>query len=542
MTMKKLAALAMLAGTSIASAHPPAGTQAALDAWNQGQSGGVALAWVDADGAAFFQAGKFDASDPRPITPDTQFELGSITKVFTALLLADSEQAGRVNRLDPAAKYLVPAGDPAQADLAKITLLALSTHTSGLPRLPYNIGPNPDGNPDPYAAYDRAALIDALRHDGRGAPAGRAVAYSNFGVSVLGEAVGTAWGTTYANALQTRILTPLGLGATSLGLAGTPAPADLAPGHVGDRRVPNWTWLACAPAGGLRSSARDMAKFLAASLGDERAALHAAFVATEQPERTDPDLGGHIGLGWLITDDPLKPVFWHNGATAGSHAVIAFCPKAGVGIVILANQQKGAEELAFSLLGSPFPRPAAATVPNAADYVGAYPLTPAFVLQVTTVNGMLIVQGTGQPQLLLRPGAPDRFAVVGVPAEISFERDPAGKVVALVLHQNGFDQRALRGELPPPPKEIALPVETLREYVGSYPLAPAIILTVTEEGGALMVQVTGQAKLPVFASAKDAFFYKVVNAQITFDRGPGGLVTGLVLHQNGRDLPAKKAP
>ena len=83
---------------------------------------------------------KFSTDDPRPITPDTQFELGSVTKVFTALLLAESERLGKVSRNDPAAKFLLSSDDPAQASLAKITLLSLTTHTSGLPRCRRTLG------------------------------------------------------------------------------------------------------------------------------------------------------------------------------------------------------------------------------------------------------------------------------------------------------------------------------------------------------------------------------------------------------------------
>src|ERR1700678_346922 len=254
------------AAATLSMARPPADMQAKLDAFIKGSPGGVAVAWVDSDGAAFFQAGTYSADDPRVITPDTQFELGSISKVFTSLLLAESERLGKASRLDPAAKFLLPPGDPDQAALANITLLSLATHTSGLPRLPSNIGPNPDGNPDPYARYDRAMLVDALRSNGRVA-AGGTVVYSNFGVAALGEALGSAWGTTYADALRTHVLDPLGMKATTVGLAGLPPPAGLPPGHANGSAVPNWTFEAFAPAGALRSSSRDMALFLSECLG-----------------------------------------------------------------------------------------------------------------------------------------------------------------------------------------------------------------------------------------------------------------------------------
>ena len=523
-------------------AKPPADIQARLDDWVKDQPGGVSVAWVDADGAAFFQSGHIDAAGSPRITPDTQFELGSVTKVFTALLLAESERLGKVSRNDPAAKYLLPPDDPEQTALAGITLLALTTHTAGLPRLPSNIGPNPDANPDPYAAYDRSMLIEALRRDGRRASTAGHMAYSNFGAAVLGEALGAAWDTSYADALQEHVLGPLGLKATSLGVAGSPSPAELAPGHVGDKRVPNWTFQAFAPAGALRSSAREMAVFLTVCLGKDEHPMRAAINATIQPQHAADDVGGHIGLGWLLTDDPAHQVIWHNGATAGSHAFIAFSPTMDTGVVILANIQRGSEALGFGLLGAQPPSVKVTTVNDAAGYIGRYPFSPAFAIDIKELNGTLRGQATGQPEFGLRAVAVDRFAIVGVPAEISFERGLDGKVTALVLHQNGMDQRALRGSLPPPPKEVFLPVATLREYAGSYPLAPAFVLTVTEEGGALFVQATGQGKAPVFASAPDEFFYKIANARISFQRDARGKVTSLVLHQNGRDMPATKAP
>ena len=532
--------LCALLFATLAVAKPPADTQARLDAWIKDQPGGITAAWVDADGVALFQSGKYSETDARPVTAETQFEVGSVTKIFTALLLAESERLGKVSRNDPAAKFLLPPDDPAQTVLAKITLLALTTHTSGLPRLPANIGENPDANPDPYAKYDRAALVKGLRDHGPGAVVGSSVSYSNFGVSVLGEALAAALGTSYAEALSEHILKPLGMKTTTLGMAGSPPPIDLAPGHAGGKRVPNWTFLACAPAGAIRSSAHDMAVFLAACLGGRDAPLRRALDATMQPQHSVPDLGGQIGLGWFIADNKDRPVYWHNGATAGSHTFVAFCPKTGAGVALLANVQKGSEELGFALLGITPSRPKL-SVPNAADYPGLYPLSPAFAIAITVKDGALFGQATGQPQFALRPVSADHFAIVGVPAEISFQRGTDGKVSALVLHQNGIDQRAPRGELPPPPKETVLPLETLREYVGTYPLAPQFILTVTETDGALFVQATGQAKFPVFATNKDEFFYKVVDARLSFQRDAMGKVSGLVLHQGGRDMPASKA-
>lgn len=521
-------------------AKPPSDVQLRLDEWIAGSPGGVALAWVDADGVVFHQAGRFSEHDARLVTPDTQFEIGSVTKVFTALLLAESERKGKVSREESAAKFLLPADDPAQAALAKITLLSLTTHTAGLPQLPDNIGPDPDANPDPYAAYDRKALVEALRLHGPGAAAGRAVAYSNFGVAVLGEALGAAWGVSYAEALRDHVRQPLGMTATTVGLAGRAAPAELAPGHVAGRRVPNWTFQACAPAGALRSSARDMARLLAACLADERGALHGTIVATTQRQRANEELGGAIGLGWMLTEDAERPVVWHNGATAGSHAFVAFSPKTNAGVAILANVQQGSESLGFALLGARQPAPVRRAVKNAADYRGRYPLTPAFAIDITEAQGQLFLQATGQPRILLREVSVDRFAVGGVAAEVAFERGGDGTVTALVLHQGGVDQRGPRGSLPPAPREISLPIESLAEYAGEYRVSPRFALTVTVREGGLALQATGQGANRAFASARDEFFLKVVEASFRFTRDAAGRVDGLVLHQGGRDLSAQR--
>jgi CubicO group peptidase (beta-lactamase class C family) len=533
--------LCPLALAAFCHAKPPADLQAKLDAYTHEQSGGAALAWVDADGEAFFFSGQLSSKDTRHPGPDTQFELGSISKVFTALLLAESERLGRVSRSDPAAKFLLPAEDPAQAALAKITLLSLTTHSSGLPRLPANLGPNPDGNPDPYANYDRAALLEGLKLHGPGSPVGRAVAYSNFGVAVLGDALAAAWQQPYPELLQKRILAPLQLTATSIGLAGTPAPAELAPGHGDGGAVPNWTWRAFAPAGGLRSNVNDMARFLSEWLNFKESPLRVSMDATLQPQRSADDAGGMIGLGWFLFDQPDHSVAWHNGATAGCQSFLAFDRKTRIGVVILANISRPSKELGFGLLGVKPPTPSLGRAKDPEAYLGRYPLNPNFALDITTDKGVLFLQATGQPRLVLSETSPDHFAVKGVPAEVSFVRDENKRIVSLVLHQNGAEMPGPRQALPAPPVAIEVPVETLRDYVGSYPLAPSFVLTVTEENGALFVQATGQGKFPVFAKAKDEFFYKVVNAQLSFERDTTGKVIKVILHQGGRNLPGNKA-
>ncbi len=210
------------------------------------------LAWAvvrDQDTAA----GGFGGAGPRTI-----FQIGSVTKVFTALLLADMAERGEVHLSDPAASYLPgPAGDgPTLADLA--------THTSGLPRLPRGLLRSALLHPrDPYARYPPARLVrDAGRALRAGSP-GSHYAYSNFGFGLLGYLLGQAAGTPYETLVTRRICVPLGLSDTTFA---APGPPRAARGHRRARPVPDWRLGALAGAGGLYSTAADLARFLRACL------------------------------------------------------------------------------------------------------------------------------------------------------------------------------------------------------------------------------------------------------------------------------------
>lgn len=445
--MKPLLCLLPLAALlPLVSAKPPADIQARLDEFVKGKPGGVAVAWVDADGPVFFNAGKFSTADARPMTADTQFEIGSLTKTFTALLLAESERAGKVNREDPVAKYLLPPGDPEAAKMEKITLLTLTTHRSGLPSLPRDFQAKHQALVNPYAALTRADIVASLRLEGPMAKTGGDVSYSNFGVSLLGEALGAAWGTSYEEALREHVLKPLGLEHTTVGRPGSKPAGDFPPAHAKGVAVPHWEWEAYAACGGLRSSTRDLAKVLQAALGDDAAPLQAAWREVIKPTYAAPKQGGRIGLGWFLRGEKTKPLVWHNGGTGGSHSFAAFSRSARAGVVLLANDDAKLDELGFALMAS-------ASAP-----------------------------------------------AVRVPK-------PVGSA-----------------------KAIMLPVETLREYVGEYQMTSKIALKVTEEGGALFAQFTGDVKNPVFASAKDEFFYTNFPMRLSFERDTGGKVVAIVGH------------
>lgn len=373
---------------------------------------------------------------------DTVYEIGSISKVFTGVLLAALVRDGVV-RLDQPVAELLPEGAvvPAGGE-RRITLLDLATHTSGLPRMPDNFAPADPRNP--FADYTAERMLAFLKGAKLEREPGAAHEYSNLGAGLLGWALARKAGKGYEELLAERITGPLGMKSTAVAL--TPdMKARLAPGHDGaGAPASNWDIPALAGAGGIRSTVSDMMRFLRANLAEGPLAETLAFARSARFD------GGGVRMGLLWHISP-RGACWHNGQTGGYHSFLALDTATGRAVVILADTATG---------------------------------------EVDELGGNLL--------------------------------------------------RMLAGEKVETPREVAVKPEILAEYAGTYALFGDFKLTVTVERGRLMVQATGQEKFPVYAKSETEFFYKVVDAQLTFERDKDGKVTRLVLHQNGADMPGIK--
>jgi|GEM_PF-2541536 len=175
-------------------------------------------------------------------------------------------------------------------------------------------------------------------------------------------------------------------------------------------------------------------------------------------------------------------------------------------------------------------------------YVGQYELAPGFVVTIRKEAERLTLQATGQPRVRLTARSEVDFQVssVSVDARLTFVKDKDGKVTQLVLHQNGdHEAPKISNEVPKERVAIKLAPKTYDDYVGQYELAPGTTLTVRRDGDKLRAQLTGQPSFQVLPESETNFFFKVVDAQLTFVKDPSGKVTALVLHQNG-DQSARK--
>jgi D-alanyl-D-alanine-carboxypeptidase/D-alanyl-D-alanine-endopeptidase len=531
--------MGLLASTSAyAGALPERVEKAAQERVAAGIHQTLVFGAVDGDHSEVVAFGTLDGG--RTPDGDTVYEIGSITKTFTATLLAQAVLAGRVTLDTPVAQLLPDFKIPSRG-AKEITLGLLGTQHSGLPRLPSNLLPKDAG--DPYADYDAAKLKAFLAGYQLPRDPGAEYEYSNLGFGLLGYALAQSEHTDWGALADDKILKPLGM--TMSGATFSDAMrVHRAPGHdnIGNA-AKNWELDALAGAGAMRSTANDMLRYLKANMGIDPSPLTAAMKLAQAP-LSEAFRTTHIGLAWMTS---RTGIIWHNGETGGYRSFIGFTADRRHGVVILSNTAVDLDDLGFATLNPRVPLSPAYTaivLPRASldEVVGTYRLPDKLLLKIFRVNDGLFAQLTGQGRIPIFASAPDEFFARAVRASASFTRDPNGVVTGLVLHQNG-DHAAAKlsaSELPPELKEIAFDAATSGDYIGKYQFDSGAVLDVALKSDHLEAQVTGQGAVPIFASSKDKFFYKVVDGQLDFERDGAGKVVAVVLHQNGRDMRAPR--
>lgn len=273
---------------------------------------------------------------------DSMYEIGSITKTFTGLVLSQMVEQGKVRFEDPV-RELLPSGSVPKPAGGEITLLSLATQHSGLPRMPDNFHPADPANP--YADYRPADLYAFLAKHSVAMPAQTDFLYSNLGYGLLGQALSNRAGVPYPVLLEQEVTGPLGLKDTVVSLS--PAQqARFVPGHDSHHHVVHaWdrVW-ALAGAGAIRSTAADMLTYLEANLHPEKlkpidgsstgATLSAALIQSHEL-RADTPGRGSIALAWLF--QPATGDYWHNGGTEGYSSYAFFNLKGDYAAIVLLN-------------------------------------------------------------------------------------------------------------------------------------------------------------------------------------------------------------
>lgn len=503
--------------------------------------------------------GMADVEAQIPNTAHTRFRIGSVTKQFTAMAILMLEAKGKLDLQDSVCDYLSECPSHWQ----NVTIYNLLTHTSGIP----SFTTFPKYLTVRTQQMSPQELVALFRDKPLTFKPGTEFQYSNSGYVLLGYIIERVSGKSYAQFLEKHIFEPLGM--THSGYAADhPDAKHHAEGYryaSGEYKpVPFVDMSVPYSAGALYSTVHDLYTWDRALAAGKLlpAPLREKMLSPQVPVKGKVSkivgTGGpdHYGFGWFVTEAFGRTVYSHEGAIAGFTAINSWFPGENIYIIVLDNMSspdifKIARDLAAIVFGEDYeiPQPLEAiSLPADAlkKFVGTYQMTPERFITVSLTDGQLKARLTGQPALPIYPESPTHFFYKAVRAEIFFKTNEKGKVTGLVLHQRGMKMPARRVDpakarkATDKPEAISLPPEALEKFVGTYQLFPGFAITITVEGDHLMAQGTGQPAAPIFPSSKTEFFSRVVNARFTFQVNDKGEVTGLTLHQHGRDIRARK--
>jgi CubicO group peptidase (beta-lactamase class C family) len=323
---------------------------------------GIVVGVIDRHGQRVFGYGSVAVNGGKAPNGDTVFEIGSITKVFTTLVLAQMVRDGQLKLDDPVKDYLPREAQVPKRDDKEITLRHLATHTSGLPIAPtdicWHVLLRPADWDNPYAHYGTKQLYAYLAKCRLLSEPGARYEYSNLGMGLLGIALTCKdKATDYDELIRRRVADPLSMKDTRVTLSQGQR-ARFAQGHDDDGEpTAPWDFETMEGFGALRSTANDLLRFLAANLGLTRTKPQAALEDCHKARVDTPDNQVRVGLGWHVLKLPeaSEPIVCHSGETGGARAFLGFCKESKVGVVVLSNSaQLGGkiDSVGLSVLGT----------------------------------------------------------------------------------------------------------------------------------------------------------------------------------------------
>jgi CubicO group peptidase (beta-lactamase class C family) len=503
------------------------------------------------DGKVLFEGGYGLADLPHagPVTTQTKFRIGSITKQFTAAAILKLQEQGKLSVTDQLSKYIpdFPRGE-------EVTLHHLLTHTSGI----HSYTDKPDFMQTVSNSVQTLELINSFKNDPYDFDPGKKWKYDNSGYFLLGYIVEKVSGQSYPDFLSQTFFTPLGMTNTGvhradLKLAHEALGYAYENGHFSPAL--NWNMSQAGGAGALYSTVEDLYRWNEAVFGGKvlsEASLKAAFTPVKTDENKEEKTDAGYGYGWGVGRFRGAEEISHGGGLQGFSSYLLRLPEQHFTAVVLANAlpgdpSVGTAGLAHSVtelcLGTQLeqrPGIKANADISAADLdaiTGRYDYGMG-ILAVTRDGNRLFAQLGQQPRTEIFPKSNTEFFWKVVDAQVTFVKEKDGKVTKAIHHQNGQTITA------PKLKDIVeakIDPATYEAFLGRYDYGEGkSIMTVTREGNHLYAQLTGQPKIEIFPSGPNDFFWKVVDAQVTFFRNPDGKVTKALHHQGGHTLEAPR--
>jgi len=527
----------------------------------------IVVGLIDGDSVEYFSYGKTALENGQDVDENSVFEIGSISKTFTTIMLADEVLKGNMKLLDPLSKYLPKNVKVPSRNNRVITLKDLATHSSGLPRLPNNMSPTNPNNP--YADYTIEQAYSFLSGYELPRDVGETFEYSNFGMGILGHALELKNNKTYEELLIERIANKLEMNNTRIVFTDN-MKNHLAKGHSNGREVENWDLPSLAGAGAIRSTASDMVKYLQANMGIKKTTLYDAMLMTHKSAYKNEGQNFEMGLGWHYALD--KSVVWHNGGTGGYRSFAGFIKDTTKGVVVLTNSAESVDAIGLKLLDDTrqLEMPKLSIVNILEEDITANGIESGIALYKKLKADSLDKYNFNEGELnrlgysflgkdkndialeifklnvAVYPKASNPYDSLGeaylkqgdstlaiTNYKKSLELNPANDNAKKILIDLGVNEAEII-------KDINVSVEVLETYVGKYQLAPTFIITITRKESKLFLQATGQPQFEVFPSSQNEFYLKVVEASITFNKGDDGDIESLILHQGGQKVSGKK--
>jgi len=534
---------------------------------DEGINVGIVVGLIDGENVEYFSYGKADLKTGANVDENSIFEIGSISKTFTGIIVADEIVKGKMKLSDPISNYLSKYTKVPTRNNRLITIKDLATHSSSLARMPDNFAPENPNNP--YADYTIEMAYEFISGYELTRDIGEKYEYSNLGLGMLGHILELQYKKDYEAIMVERIANILGMDNTRIVF--TPNMIKhLAKGHNNGEEVENWDIPALAGAGAIRSSAVDMVKYIQANMGVHKTSLYKAMQLSHKTAYENEDQKFKMGLTWHYDND--GEIIQHGGATGGYRAFVGFVNGSQKGVVVLSNSTEGIGDIGLKLLDETFnlkmPKISIANdlrkeikkngLENGIEFYkkAKVELADKYEFDEGELNNLgYAYLGEKDIETALTifklnvemyPKAANPYDSLGeillmkgdtVNAITNYKKsvalNPANENGIKVLESLGIDKKDLV-------KKVSVSAKILKTYEGKYELGPGFFITITSKDQQLFGLPTGQGQAELFPKSNTEFYLKVVAANITFNFDDNGKVESLTLLQGGREMVGNK--
>lgn len=477
-----------------------------------------------------------------PMKPEMVFEIGSITKQFTAVSILMLMEQGKLSLEDDITKFIEDYPTHGHT----ITIHHLLTHTSGIRSYTSIEGIFEKGKQD----FEPPEIIDMFKNLPMDFAPGEQYLYNNSAYFLLGYIIEKVSGMTYPEFLEINIFEPLGMDNSYFGSQRKIIKNRAYGYQKQDDVFVNAQYVSLKnpyAAGSIMSTVDDLLTWNTA-LHDHK------LVSGETVEKafTNYTLNNeksiNYGYGWTFSKIQGSPTYEHGGGIFGYLTKVLYLPGEKVFVATLSNRDdKGPDminaRIAAIVIGKPYPdekERVELDPEKLREYTGTYEFEDDAIRYIIFEEDQLYSMRKGSSRFKIFPVSDQKFIYDNSLSTIEFIEKPDGTMEA-VFENRMSGTKGKRTSLEIPVKEeIELPLELLKEYTGEYEIQPEFIIKFFLEDGKLMTQATGQPSFQVFASSKTRFFLKVVDAEMEFLRNESGAVYAVMVYQGGQELKGIK--